>query len=85
METLPTTRGRSGAIVYVTYQLRARTGSVHWRHIHALRVGSATGSTSAKTRGGTRPPDAVLKPSFAGISLPRVPTRIRLYTAEHDS
>jgi ZIP family zinc transporter len=44
-------------IASVTYQLPARTRSGHWRHIHGASRGVHHGSTSAKTRGSTRPTD----------------------------
>jgi hypothetical protein len=44
-------------IASVTYRLPARTRSGHWRHIHGASRGVHHGSTSAKTRGSTRPTD----------------------------
>jgi hypothetical protein len=86
METLPPTQTRSGAIAYVTYQLRARTRSVHWRHIHGA---SRQGPPRVHERGNTRrhpatrrPPEPVVLQGFLSLLSP--PVRA-LHTAVHDS
>jgi hypothetical protein len=67
-------------------QLRARTCSVHWRHIHSASRGVHHGSTSAITRGSARPSNGRrVSPSCRDFLYRACSHGSAVHTAEHDS